>query len=185
MPSDYLYPIQKCKKRPCLKKNAVPSVFGDNIQAWKSSSPKRSAPDDFSVSPTKLKRISLEFHNYAKHWSEEPTILPEPPATIPEPPATIPESPATIPGPPATIPEPPETIPESPATIPGPPATIPEPPQTIPESPATIPEPPATIPDIPHHNETPKENKKLKKLKIKVGKANTPIPAIINSVDLL
>ena len=171
VPSDYLYPIQKCKKRPCLKKNAVPSVFGDNIQAWKSSSPKRSAPDDFSVSPTKLKRISLEFHNYAKHWSEEPTILPEPPATIPEPPATIPESPATIPGPPATIPEPPETIPESPATIPGPPATIPE--------------PPATIPDIPHHNETPKENKKLKKLKIKVGKANTPILAIINSVDLL
>jgi hypothetical protein len=185
VPSDYLYPIQKCKKRPCLKKNAVPSVFGDNIQAWKSSSPKRSAPDDFSVSPTKLKRISLEFHNYAKHWSEEPTILPEPPATIPEPPATIPEPPATIPESPATIPGPPATIPEPPATIPESPATIPEPPQTIPESPVTIPEPPATIPDIPHHNETPKENKKLKKLKIKVGKANTPILAIINSVDLL
>ena len=136
VPSDYLYPIQKCKKRPCLKKNAVPSVFGDNIQAWKSSSPKRSAPDDFSVSPRNLKWISIEFHNCAKHLSKEPTILPEPP-------------------------------------------------ETIPESPATIPEPPATIPDMPHHNETPKENKKLKKLKIKVGKANTPILAIINSVDLL
>ena len=106
LPSDYLHPIpvQKCKKRPCLKKNAVPSVFGDNSQAWKSSSPKRSAPDDFTVSPRKLKRISIEFHNYAKHWSKEPTIpeaIPESPETIPE---TIPESPATIP----------ETIPESP-----------------------------------------------------------------------
>ena len=104
-----------------------------------------STPADFSVSSRKLKRISIEFHNCAKHWSEEPTI-PEPPETIPESPATIPKSPATIP-----------------------------------KSPATIPEPPATIPDVPHHNqsETPKENKKLKKLKIKVGKAT------INSVDLL
>ena len=81
LPSDYLYPKRKLEKGAYLKKNAVPSVFGKADGALKASSPKRNAPADFSISPSKLQRISIEFHNYSKPLSEEPPTSGEPIST--------------------------------------------------------------------------------------------------------
>ena len=81
MPSDYLYPKRKLEKGAYLKKNAVPSVFRKADGALEASSPKRNAPADFSISPSKLQRISIEFHNYSKPLSEEPATFGEPIST--------------------------------------------------------------------------------------------------------
>ena len=64
-----------------LKKNAIPSVFEKPDGALEASSPKRNAPADFSISPRKLQRISIEFHNYSKPLSEEPAMPEEPIST--------------------------------------------------------------------------------------------------------
>lgn len=84
MPSDYLYPKRKLEKGAYLKKNAVPSVFGKADGALEASNPKRNAPAEFSISPRKLQRISIEFHNYSKPLSEEP-VMPEEPISAGEP----------------------------------------------------------------------------------------------------
>ena len=81
MPSDYLYPKRKLEKGAYLKKNAVPSVFGKADGSLEPSSPKRNAPANFSISPSKLQRISIEFHNYSKPLSEEPATSGEPIST--------------------------------------------------------------------------------------------------------
>ena len=54
LPSDYLYPKRKLEKGAYLKKNAVPSVFGKADGALEASSPKRNAPAELSISPSKL-----------------------------------------------------------------------------------------------------------------------------------
>ena len=51
------------------------------MEHWEASSPKRNAPADFSISPSKLQRISIEFHNYSKPLSEEPATSGEPIST--------------------------------------------------------------------------------------------------------
>ena len=78
MPSDYLYPKRKLEKGAYLKKNAVLSVFGKADGALEASSPKRNAPADVSISPSKLQKNSIKFHNFSKPLSEEPATSEEP-----------------------------------------------------------------------------------------------------------
>lgn len=72
-PSDYCHQIPSNVNRMRLKKNSVPSIFErSNVEI--TTQKRSSAPDDFSLSPAKLKAVALEFHNYAKPYPEEPTI---------------------------------------------------------------------------------------------------------------
>lgn len=69
--SDHFQASDYCHwNRMRLRKNSVPSIFEHNTEI---KIQKRSAPEDFSLSPTKLKAVALEFHNYAKRFSEEST----------------------------------------------------------------------------------------------------------------